>query len=46
MNFISKSIPIYEPQLCVFMQAFEIGRGDTSQVRRILDDAAEEHANT
>lgn len=44
MNFISISIPIYEPQFCVFTQAFEMGKGDISQVHRILDNAAKEHA--
>lgn len=46
MNFIAISIPIYKPQFCVFTQAFEMRRGDTSQDHRILGDTAEEHVNT
>lgn len=39
-------ISIYKPQFCVFTEAFEMGKGNTSQDHRILDDTAEEQANT
>lgn len=46
MNFIPICISIYKPQFCVFTQAFEMGKGNTSQDHRSLGDTAEEQANT
>lgn len=46
MNFIPTCISIYKPQFCVFTQAFEMGKVNTSQDHRILGDTAEEQTNT
>lgn len=46
MNFIPIWISSYKPQFCLFTQAFEMGKGNTSQDHTILGDTAEEQANT